>query len=64
MNPRVVFCCWCKAVTIHPGDKPDAHLAVTVTGDGTRTATLDAQPITIQDGICAECRAKEFPKAS
>jgi hypothetical protein len=57
---RVVFCTWCKTVTIFPG-KDDDYLYVAV-AYGARIARLNGQPITIQDGICEGCRAEKFPE--
>jgi hypothetical protein len=59
MTARVRFCTWCKSITIYPG-RTDDHVTVFVAGDH-RTATVNAEPLTISDGVCEVCRAKHFP---
>jgi hypothetical protein len=55
--PAIVFCAWCKAITIPAGI---TGCALVFTEEGMRCAYVNGTPTDIADGICQSCRATKF----
>ena len=57
----VRFCTWCKAITLRAGYRDSDLVMILVQPKGKRMAWINGAEVLIQDGICEECSAKEFP---
>ena len=58
-GPRIVFCAWCRTVTVFPGRATDV-IAMLITATE-RLGMMATGRIEIQDGICEPCRVAKFP---
>lgn len=60
--PLVRFCSWCKEIVIRPkAVRAEDALILYVYGQE-RKALWNGREVLIADGICEQCRAKEFPE--
>lgn len=57
----VRFCTWCKEISVRGHKRPTDCVIVYVYGEE-RKAFWNGAELIVADGICEQCRAKEFPE--